>query len=384
MKNGIISFLIIATMVAVTACSSNPDTSTSPEEAAASTSVEGKYELSNKQFQSSGMELGKLETKEFHEVVKAIGMFDVPPENRAAVSSYFGGTVKKIQLLTGEQVKKGQTLFVLENPEYVQIQQAYLEAKGQLTYLKSDYERQKNLARDNITSQKNYLKAESEYTMTRVKLESLGKQLKLMNLDPNQLTLENIQTTINIPSPISGYVTQINITTGTYLNPAQMAITIVNTDHLHLELNIFERDLSKVRIGQPIKFRIQQDDSKEYSATVHLVNKIVDPQKRTIGLHGHLMDEKHASWFNPGMYVEAEIYTASTTKKSLPQSAVVEIEGKYFVLMVESEINGDYTLAKKEVTAGISNNGYMEILNANDFAADTDFLVSGAFNLITE
>src|SRR5690606_33026367 len=114
------------------------------------------------QFQSSNMVLGKMEMGSFHEVVKANGMFDVPPENRAAVSCYFGGTVKDIRLLPGQKVKKGQVLFILENPDYVQMQQDFLEAKGQLAYLKSDYERQKNLAQDNVTSQKNYLKAESE------------------------------------------------------------------------------------------------------------------------------------------------------------------------------------------------------------------------------
>lgn len=381
MKNGLIILLISAIVMA--SCSSKEETPATFV-GTPSTATEGDFELSKKQFQSSDMQLGKLEKREFHEVVKAIGMFDVPPENRATVSSYFGGTVKKIQLLPGEQVKKGQTLFVLENPEYVQMQQAYLEAKGQLTYLQSDYERQKNLAQDNVTSQKNYLKAESEYIMTRAKVESLGKQLKLMNLDPSRLTVENLHTTIRIPSPISGFVTKVNITTGSYLNPSQMAITIINTDHLHLELNIFEKDLAKVRIGQPIKFRVQENDSKAYNATVHLVNKTVDPDDRRIGLHGHLADEEPASLFNPGMYVEADIYTASTTKYSLPQEAVVEIEGKYCVLVLESTTNGDYTLAQKEVTTGVANNGYIEILNARDFKADSEFLVSGAFNLITE
>src|SRR5690606_34484631 len=161
MKSQSITYTLIAAVLILASCSSRSGKLPTGE-AVAEAATAGKYELSTRQFQSSNMELGTLEATSFHTVVKAIGIFDVPPEHIASVSAYYGGTVKEIRLLPGEYVKKGQTLFVLENPDYVQMQQEYLEAKGQLTYLKSDFERQKNLVRDNITSQKNYLKAESE------------------------------------------------------------------------------------------------------------------------------------------------------------------------------------------------------------------------------
>src|SRR5690606_20627700 len=99
----------------------------------------------------------------------------------------------------------------------------------------------------------------------------------------------------------------------------------------HLELNIFEKDLPKIREGQPIKFRIQEDSSEEYDGTVYLINKTVDIEKRNIGIHGHLADEKLAERFTPGMYVEADIYTTTDSKISLPAGAVVEMESKHYV-----------------------------------------------------
>ncbi|EPR65041.1 putative Co/Zn/Cd efflux system membrane fusion protein [Cyclobacterium qasimii M12-11B] len=330
------------------------------------------------------MELGKLEMASFHQVVKAIGKFDVPPENNAAVSSYFGGTVKDIRLLPGEKVKKGQKLFTLENPDFVQLQQDYLEAKGQLTYLKSDYERQKNLAQDNVTSQKNYLKAESDYVVTKVKAEALAKKLQLMNIDPKTLSLENIRTTIQITSPIEGYVTRVDAMRGKFLSPSETAISIVDTDHMHLELNVFEKDLSKISKGQPIVFKIQEDDSKEYEAFVYLVNKIVDPENRTIGIHGHLSEEKLAERFNPGMYVEAEIYATTATKASLPQDALVDIDGEYSVLVLKHFSETEYTFMKRGVKTGLTNEGKVEILNHQEFSEDAQFLVKGAFNIIKD
>lgn len=382
-KNKAFNYLIAASLLILSSCSSKTDTEISVEGETQSI-IEDAYHLTTNQFLSSKMAFGKMVPGSFHEVVKANGMFDVPPENRAYVSCYFGGIVKDIRLLPGERVKKGQVLFTLENPDYVQMQQDFLEAKGQLVYLKSDYERQKNLAQDNVTSQKNYLKSESDYTVTKVKVESLSKKLGLMNINPNTLTLENMRTTIIVMSPISGYVTEVAISRGAFLNPSELAVSIVDTDHLHLELNIFEKDLSKVKIGQQIQFRTQGDESNFKQATVYLVNKTVDAEKRTIGIHGHLSDEKPADMFNPGMYVEAEIYTSSSSKMSLPQDAIVDIDGKYFVLVLQDSIGDSYNFIKKEVKTGLSNNSQVEILNAYDFKEDTEFLVKGAFNLIKE
>lgn len=384
MKNYFASCLIIVPLLAFASCSTNTTDLEVAEEAADQSSEQATYNLSKSQFESSGMELGKIEMKPFHEIVKATGMFDVPPQYRASISSYFGGTVKNLRLLPGEKVKKGQLLFTLENPEFVQMQQDFLEAKGQLIYLKSDYERQKNLSEDNISSQKNFLKAESDYTVTRVKVESLAKKLALMNINPNSLSLENIRTSINITSPINGFVTKIDIMSGSFLNPSESAMTIVNTEHLHLELNIFEKDLPKVSEGQAIQFKIQEDKSVDYAAEIHLVNKIIDPESRMVGIHGHLSDEKISSKFSPGMYVEADIYSSSASKASLPENALVEIEGKYFALVLQNSSNEGYSFVKKEVKVAESDNGFIEILNQNEFNDNAQFLVKGAFNLITE
>ncbi|MFZ6663526.1 efflux RND transporter periplasmic adaptor subunit [Peijinzhouia sedimentorum] len=383
MKKYSLVLLIVVSIISLNSCNSNSEESTI--DALPMESVdEDIYNLTISQFTSSDMKLGTMEMKTFNDIVKANGMFDVPPENLATVSTYFGGTVKSILLIPGEQVKKGQELFVLENPDYVQIQQEYLEAKGLLAYLASDYERQKNLVKDNVTSQKTFLKAESDYTVTKVKLESLGKKLVLMGINPDGLTVDNIRTTISIKSPINGFVSQIGITRGAFLLPTQFAIAIVNTEHLHLELAIFEKDLPRISIGQAINFRIQEDNSKEYQATVHLINKTVDLEKRTIGIHGHLLDESLEAKFNPGMYVEAEILTSSELRNSIPQNALVELDNKYYALVLLDSTSDGYTLIKKEVITGLTNDDYVEVLNTQDFKDNAKILINGAFNLITE
>lgn len=382
MKKHILSYLIFTMMISFLSCSTEKKEET--ENVISKPSGEAKYEITSKQFEASNMATGKMEKEDFHKLVKAKGMLDVPPANRAEVSTFFGGTVKNINLLPGEQVRKGQVLFVLENPDFIQIQQNYLEAVGQLEYLKSDYLRQKNLAQDSVSSQKKYLKAASDYKVTQAKIASLEKKLSLMNMNPKQLTVDNIRTDIAVTSPISGYVTDVQISNGTYLIPSQIAIEIVNTDHLHLELNVFENDISKISIGQPIRFKIQENTNEEYEATIQLINRNVDLEKRTIGIHGHLADENLVQKLIPGMYVEADIYVTSEERWALPNNALVDIEGKFYVLVLTNKTDAGFTFVKREVKTGLSNSQRTEILNVEGFEKSADFLIKGAFNLITE
>ena len=260
------------------------------------------------------------------------------------------------------------------------MQQNFLEAKGRLNYLKSDYDRQKELIADNVTSKKNFLKAESEYTVTLAQYQSLKKRLSLMNINPNTLSGDNIRSVINVPSPLSGYATTINATKGMYLNPSDVAITVTNTDDLHIELKIFEKDLPMVKVGQPINVRLQNDMNTIYEGKVHLVNKTINLQERTVNIHGDLMNDSDAKLFAPGMYIDGEILTTTTEYPALPVEAVANIDNDYFVLVKENGTNFKRVLVK----IGATNNGFVQIVNADDFKPDTQFLTKGAFNLITE
>jgi len=338
--------------------------------------------ISLKQFENSKMELGKIANHTFNQSIKSYGIFDVPPENKASVSAYFGGYVKKLRLLEGQEVSKGEILFTLENPEYVEIQQEFLETKGQLAYLKSDYERQKNLVQDNVTSQKIYLKAESDYKIAIVRFESLKKKLDLMNLDPNTLNENNLRSEINLTSPLTGYITSVNATIGMYLNPDDIALTIINPDHIHLELNIFEKDLPMIKVDQKIRFKLQNDSQDEYQAYVYLVSNYIDPEKRSASIHGHLADESHTKLFTPGMYIEAEIFSEVDTLLSIEKSAVIKADESNYVLVMIEKRTEEYLFEKRKIIVGISKDGFTQILNNNDFDKNDEILIKGAFNMI--
>ncbi|GAA5221291.1 efflux RND transporter periplasmic adaptor subunit [Membranihabitans marinus] len=337
-------------------------------------------EISPRQFAAGQMELGQLTPRDFNTVVKANGMLAVPPQNQAEVSAYFTGYVKNLTLLPGDYVKKGQVLFTIENPDYLQIQQDFLEIKGQLSYLKSNFERQKELIIDNATSEKNLLKAESEYRVSLSRFQALEKKLTLMNIDPNALTGEELTAVLKVFSPISGYITSIEAGRGMFLNPSDVAMTIVNTNNLHIELKIFEKDLLKVKRGQEIRFRLQNDTQKVYKGKVHLINKTVNSQTRTVDIHGDLLGDEDVKNFVPGMYIEGEILTEQSERLALPEEAIADIDNDFFVLVKEN----DTIFRRRLVETRLGSEGYVEVLNADDFEEGSEFLIKGGYNLIVE
>lgn len=342
----------------------------------------GLITITKAQFKTNNMQLGEFSEKEFNQVINVNGTLDVPPENRAAVSPMFGGFVKNMRLLPGEEVKEGQVLFYLENPDYVKIQKDYLEAQLALTYLSSDFERQKELSEKNISSEKKYLKAATDYQTKLVSLAAVKKELEMMGIDPMALTSDQITSTIAVKAPISGQITTISAVRGTYLNPSDIALTITDIEHLHVELQVFEKDLTRVKIDQDINFTLQGDLTKSYLAKVYLINRFIDQETHAANIHGHLEEETKNITLAPGMFVEAELAVQSSKHFGLPEGALISIESEYFILLKVEESNGALKFEKIKVEVADIDNGHFYLKNPENFNFEGEYLIKGGFQVI--
>ncbi|TYQ00077.1 cobalt-zinc-cadmium efflux system membrane fusion protein [Tenacibaculum adriaticum] len=336
--------------------------------------------ITQSQFESEKMELGTLSEQSFNETIKTNGFIDVPPQNRASVSTFLGGYVKRTPLLIGDKVKKGQLVVILENTEFVEVQQEYLEVTEQLNYLKTEFERQQTLYNEKITSQKNFLKAESTYKSSLAQYNGLRKKLKMMNINPTSVEQGNISSTINIYTPIQGYVTKVNVSNGTYVSPSETIIEIVNTDHIHLELTVFEKDILKIKKGQVIHFKIPEASNKVYKAEVHLVGTSVNEKDRTVKVHGHLEDDEKTN-FVTGMFAEAEIISSTKKTLALPKEAITEVDGDYFVLVLKNKNEGVYTFDTLKLEVGKQSEEFVEVTNISDLKGK-EILTKGGFMLL--
>lgn len=337
--------------------------------------------ITKQQFEGESMQLGTLSEQDFNETIKANGMIDVPTHNKSSVSTFIGGYITKTPLLIGDEVKKGQFLVALENTEFVEIQQQYMEVAEQLNYLKSEFTRQKTLFDENITSQKNYLKAESSYKSSFAHYNGLRKKLQMMNISPSYVEKGNISSTINLYALIDGFITKVNVSNGTYVSPSDIILEIIDTEHIHLELSVFEKDILNVKKGQEIDFKIPEASDSVYKAEVHLVGTTIDPTSRRVTIHGHIEND-HTN-FIVGMFAEADIIVSTSKKMALPKEAVIEMNDNYFALILDSEKDGNYNFKKITLDVGLKTENFVEVLNTEDLKGK-QFAVKGTYMLLNE
>ncbi len=237
------------------------------------------------------------------------GIVDVPPNQHVSIQPFFQGYATDIQVIEGSKVKKGALLFRLKNPEFVMIQRDYLTYKAQVKYLSQDLERKQTLNTEQITADQVLQETQMKYDIARANLETSRKMLSLMNLDPESIRPDQLFDAINIFAPISGHVDELSILSGEFVGKNREVASIINTSHIHLELRIFEKDLTRVQEGQQITFRIPELNHRTYQAVIYLIGKSIDPETRMVHVHAHLIDEELE--LIPGMFVEAVIESAA-------------------------------------------------------------------------
>ncbi len=336
--------------------------------------------LTREQFEFNNMKWGKPEMKTFVETVTATGQIDVPPKNREIISSFYGGTVKKLDLLVGSSVRPGMAVLWLENPEFVEIQKNYAEVKTRLDFLKNEFERTQTLYEENITSKKKYLETKSRYEAAVAEAGALGKQLRLLGVSPAEVMKGHYRSVLPIRTKIRGYVSKIHVATGSRVEPHDPIMEIINPGHVHVELNVYEKDALKIKKGQKILFRFTQNPAKVHKAKVHLIGYEVDPGTRTVRVHGH--PEEHENNYPVGMFVDAKIITGEKMKPALPEESFVEKDGKWHILVLKKQEKDKFILEPVEVKRGETYEGYTELLT--DLPKDAQVLTYGAFMLMGE
>ncbi|QRR01541.1 efflux RND transporter periplasmic adaptor subunit [Dyadobacter sandarakinus] len=345
-------------------------------------------ELTKAQYETAGVELGTASTRNLSAVVTANGVIDIPPQNLVSISAPLGGFVRKTELLQGMHVRKGQVLATIENPDFIQIQQDFLETESKLEYAQQEYSRQLELSKENINAQKVLQQATSEVKTQKARLAGLKERLVTAGINLSTLQKGTIVNSATIHSPISGSVTTVNVNLGKYVNPTDVMFEIVDTDHLHVELSIFEQDIPKIKLGQLVRFTVSNNPGKEYLAKVYLINQKIN-EDRTVRVHCHL--EKDEPGLLPQNFVKAVIEIGANPVLALPDQAIVDFEGASYVFIQRPEAAGTDSTSKEsegttfemiQVTKGVSENGYTQIKSPQGFESQK-IVLKGAYALLS-
>lgn len=335
---------------------------------------ENNVQMTDGQIKNAGVATGKIEQKSISSLLKVSGVIDVPPQNMVSISVPLGGYLKNSKLLPGMHVNKGEIIAVIEDQQYIQIQQEYLTAKARASYSENEYNRQKELNQSKAASDKLFQQTEADFKSQQILIKSLYEKLKLIGINPETLNENSLSRSINIYSPIDGYVSAVNVNIGKFVSPTDVLFDIVNPTDIHLALTVFEKDIDKLFNGQKVITYTNNNPEKKYVAEIILIGRDLS-HDRNVVVHCHFKQYDKA--LLPGMYMNGEIETNTSNAFVVPADAVVTYEGKQFVFLAK----GKNTFELYEVKTGNTESTFIEITNAKDISSMT-IVTKGAYSLL--
>lgn len=358
--------------------------------------------LTEVQAKTIGIETGNIEMKNLNTIIKANGYTAVPPQNRADVSTLIGGVVKDIFVLEGTFVTKGKTLATIQNLEVSEMQEEYQSAVASIEYLEQEFKRQKTLTDENVNPRKAFQEVKSKLASERAKAQAAKNKLQALNVSPNGST-----SLVPIVAPISGYVGKISITKGAYAETGVTLFEVVDNTQMHLDLNVFEKDLGKISIGQEVDFVLTNQSNKSIKGKIFGINKSFSNESKTVAVHAKITSSTKD--LISGMYVAANINISNQTVPALPKEAVVRNGDKYFIYIQEEgheeapkkeaeghehkkgeshkegeEQHKEIHFRAVEVAVGTTDLGYTEVKLIEEISSDAKIVIKGAYYLLAQ
>jgi membrane fusion protein, heavy metal efflux system len=369
-------------VIALVSCGSGSKTKTEIKEA--EVIPEDIVELREDQVKLADIETVSIELRSLSGTLKVSGTVTTSPQNLATVCLPMGGFVKNTLMVAGSAVSKGQILAVVENQDFVDIQQNYLEAKNKLEYAEAEFKRHTELYKEDVYSQKNLQQVTSDYKSLKAQVKALEQKLSVIGINPSLLNEDNITSDIQVISPISGYIKSVNINIGKYVAPSDAMFEIVNNNNPLLELTLFEKDADKVVNGQNIRFFIN-NETEQHTATIYQTGKTIGTDK-TYKVYARV--EGTCKNVLPGMYVNAIIETSLNKVTALPSEAIVSFDDKDYIFVYErakEEEGKSFTEYRMlQVQKGSSDNGYTEVRLPENFDIQKSrVVIKGAYNLLS-
>jgi RND family efflux transporter MFP subunit len=354
-------------------------------------------ELTEEQMKSVGVTLAAIEMKELTSTIKANGLLRVPNNRKATVTSLYGGVIKTINVQIGDFVRKGQVLATISNPEYIQLQEQYLTINSRITYAQQEYRRQKELFDNDAGAKKNLQSADAELKSLRTQRSSLQRQLQMMGISPGKVANGNLRSGLVITSPISGTISNINAQIGSYVDVSSPVLDIIDNNSIHLDLQVFEKDLPKMKVGQIVHFKLTNNPETEYDAKIYSIGSSFENESKTISVHANVTGNKEG--LIDGMNITGIVSLDKSVTPAIPNEAIVEADGKYYVFVqtdkkaeaheeeneTKKEENSDkkelktMNFEKIEVVKGSTDMGYTAITPVSAIAPDAKIVVKGAF-----
>lgn len=332
--------------------------------------------LTPEQAKNANIVVANPEEKELNGVLKLQGEVTVPPQSLVNVTFPLGGYVRKTNVMPGMHVKKGQVLTVIEDMQYIQLQQDYLTAKEQFNVADMEYNRQKELNAKKASSDKLFEQIGAERETQKIAMASLGQKLELLGINPNKLTTATISKAVNVVSPVSGLVSKVNVNVGKYVGPTEMLFELTNMQDVVLTFNAFEKDVQYLKTGQGLEVYTNDNQKRKFGAKIQFINHSLN-QDRAAQVIAKV--NSYDAVLLPGLFINANVQIQNKKQLTLPEDAIVEWKGKSYVF----EDKGNNTFIMIPVTIGITQDSFKQF-ESDAVTAASKLVVKNAYILLTK
>lgn len=345
---------------------------------------EGEIHLTKEQIETMNIEFGGFSQIKINDFIKATGTLGLPPNALTSLSAKSDGFIKNSnKYVEGSYVKKGSLMAYLENPEFIEHQREYLEVAAELVYDRQELARHRALVASNAGVEKNVQKFQAEVNRKVAILKGISKRLAYLGIDVDNLTTENIVQRVPIYSPTSGYITSIQMHDGMYVTSQIELMEIVNENHLHLELDVFEKDISSIDKGQKISYTVPALGNEVYQGEIHIIGKEFNTENKTIRVHGHL--EKNRPKFVKDLFVEAKVWLNDQTVQALPEKAIIKDGSSSYIYVANDQIErNELKFEAVKVIEGTTDNGFTSVKLIDEIPNDMKIVTDGAYYVFAQ
>ena len=344
--------------------------------------------LTAKQVSTVDLKMGEAVEREMDATIEAKGSLVLRAQNMGEVASLMGGVVKAIYVKEGQLIKKGQVVATVENTDVVSLQREYFTAYKESELAKVDMERQLLLSKQGAGVRRTLQQAQKDYQVAHANLLGIGRQLAQMGISTSAVAKGKFTTAFPLHAPISGVVSQLTASLGSYADMQTPLMKIRNTQAVECDLNVFEKDLAKVKVGNRVTFSLTNQPGIKLSGTVYGMNQYFNDGSKSVAVHVKMDDASlkmsrinHVKLFD-GMYVSGQIATGSQRCLALPSQAIVSTDGKQYVFALNGEPKkGEYSFSRHEVTTGVTGGGFTEVKLCDHLKAGKKIVTDNAFYL---
>jgi cobalt-zinc-cadmium efflux system membrane fusion protein len=342
--------------------------------------------ITGKQMKIIDLELVKPKLMTLKHTVKANGSLELPPDKRARLGAQYGGRVTAISVIPGDTVQKGESIITLEHPEYLKLQKDYMKAVSDLEYQEKNYQRKMALQSDSFSSQSAVDKSKVERDMALANLKVLESQLLMLDMNPKRVAKGEFSRQIDLKAPFDGYITKVETSIGTYVQPEQQLVEMVDIHHLHLDLNVFEKDIALIKVGQEVLFTVPNIPGETMHAKIYSIGKALEVAPQSVIIHAELR-ENYPNML-PGMYVQGRVVVHDEASNTLPEDALLYDNGLYYAYVLErsdtSTMDDHLAFRRVEVLTGYRDLGNVEVNIDRPDLIDAWFAGKGSFYLEAE